>query len=144
MLDSMPLQQRIGGLLEFDSVTKIYGQTVALSQFSHRFAPGQVHALMGKNGSGKSTLVKILAGVILPNSGTIRVNGADAAFHTPHDAFEAGVVTVHQELSLIPSLSIGENIFLGRLPMTRRFGMPVVDWAELHQIGVGPVARNGP
>ncbi|MGV8984770.1 MAG: sugar ABC transporter ATP-binding protein [Cypionkella sp.] len=133
MLDAMTLQQRIGGLLELDRVTKTYGQTVALSQFSHKFAPGKVHALMGKNGSGKSTLVKILAGVILPNSGTIRVNGADAAFHTPHDAFEAGVVTVHQELSLIPSLSIGENIFLGRLPMTRRFGVPVVDWKALHQ-----------
>ena len=133
MLDAISLQNRTGGLLEFDAVTKTYGQTVALSQFSHRFLPGKVHALMGKNGSGKSTLVKILAGVILPTHGAIRVNGADAAFHTPHDAFGAGVVTVHQELSLIPSLSIGENIFLGRLPMARKFGVQVVDWQTLHQ-----------
>ncbi len=129
----MTPQQRTGGLLEFDAVTKTYGQTVALSQFSHRFEPGRVHALMGKNGSGKSTLVKILAGVVLPTEGTIRVNGADAAFHTPHDAFGAGVVTVHQELSLIPSLSIGENIFLGRLPMGRKLGLQVVDWPKLHR-----------
>ena len=133
MLDANPPQNRTGGLLEFKDVGKTYGQTVALTQFSHRFTPGKVHALMGKNGSGKSTLVKILAGVILPSEGTIRVNGADAIFHTPHDAFGAGVVTVHQELSLIPSLSIGENIFLGRLPMTRRFGLTMVDWPKLHR-----------
>jgi len=133
MLDATTPQQRTGGLLEFDAVTKVYGQTVALSEFSHRFEPGRVHALMGKNGSGKSTLVKILAGVIQPTAGTVRVNGAEAAFHTPHDAFGAGVVTVHQELSLIPSLSIGENIFLGRLPMTRRCGMALVDWSRLHR-----------
>ena len=118
MLDANPSQNRTGGLLEFTGVGKTYGQTVALTRFSHRFSPGKVHALMGKNGSGKSTLVKILAGVILPSEGTIRVNGTDAVFTTPHDAFGAGVVTVHQELSLIPSLSIGENMFwadLGRL-----------------------------
>ncbi|MBC7476820.1 MAG: sugar ABC transporter ATP-binding protein [Pseudorhodobacter sp.] len=120
-------------MLEFRDVGKTYGQTVALSGFSHRFSPGKVHALMGKNGSGKSTLVKILAGVILPSEGSIRVNGAPAVFNTPHDAFGAGVVTVHQELSLIPSLSIGENIFLGRLPMTRRYGFAVVDWPGLHR-----------
>jgi ribose transport system ATP-binding protein len=133
MLDAMTPQQRTGGLLEFDAVTKVYGQTIALSQFSHRFEPGRVHALMGKNGSGKSTLVKILAGVVLPTEGTIRVNGADAAFNCPHDAFGAGVVTVHQELSLVPSLSIGENIFLGRLPTARKLGLKVVDWPRLHR-----------
>ncbi len=132
MRNAAILPQPTGGLLEFDGVTKIYGQTTALSQFSYSFSPACVHALMGKNGSGKSTLVKILAGVIAPTAGTLRVNGADAAFHTPQDAFRAGIVTVHQELSLIPSLSIGENIFLGRLPMARKFGLPVVDWPGLH------------
>lgn len=133
MFDSTSQQQRTGGLLEFDAVSKSYGQTLALSGFSHRFEPGRVHALMGKNGSGKSTLVKILAGVILPTEGTVRVNGKDAEFHTPQDAFSAGAVTVHQELSLIPSLSIGENIFLGRLPTQQKFGLVIVDWAQLHQ-----------
>lgn len=143
MLDANTPQNRSGGLLEFDAVTKVYGQTVALSQFSHRFLPGKVHALMGKNGSGKSTLVKILAGVILPTHGTVRVDGADAAFHTPHDAFGAGVVTVHQELSLIPSLSIGENIFLGRLPMVRKFGVQVVNWQALHQKAAALLSEMG-
>ena len=133
MLDASAPRQGTGGLLEFQSVTKAYGLTTALSEFTHRFEPGRVHALMGKNGSGKSTLVKVLAGVVQPTAGTIRVNGADAAFHTPHDAFAAGVVTVHQELSLVPSLSIGENIYLGRLPKKHRLGVSLIDWAKLHR-----------
>jgi ribose transport system ATP-binding protein len=133
MLDAQASHAPDRGQLEFNAVSKAYGPTLALSRFSHAFAPGKVHALMGKNGSGKSTLVKILAGVVQPSEGTLRVNGQPAAFASPHDAFGAGVVTVHQELSLVPSLSIGENIFLGRLPMTRRFGARVVDWAGLHR-----------
>jgi len=125
--------QGVQGRLDFRTVTKRYGPTVALSEFTHSFAPGQVHALMGKNGSGKSTLVKLLAGVTEPTSGTISVNGEDRHFTSPHDAFAAGIVTVHQELSLVPELSVGENIFLGRLPHRRRAGFSVVDWAGLHK-----------
>lgn len=120
------------GLLEFEGVTKSYGQTVALNAFSHRFTPGRVHALMGKNGSGKSTLVKLVAGVIVPSAGQIRVNGRLASFQTPQDAFDAGIVTVHQELSLVPELSIAENIYLGRAPMIRRFGLDVIAWTKLY------------
>lgn len=133
MLDAQASRALDHGLLEFTAISKAYGPTLALAPFSHVFAPGKVHALMGKNGSGKSTLVKILAGVVQPSEGTLRVNGRDASFATPHDAFGAGVVTVHQELSLIPSLSIGENIFLGRLPMKRRLGVKVIDWARMHR-----------
>lgn len=133
MLDTQASHPPDRGRLEFNSVAKAYGPTLALAPFSHVFTPGKVHALMGKNGSGKSTLVKILAGVVQPTEGTLRVNGVDAVFASPHDAFGAGVVTVHQELSLIPSLSIGENIFLGRLPMTRRLGVRVIDWVRMHR-----------
>jgi ABC-type sugar transport system ATPase subunit len=119
------------GLLEFEGVTKRYGETVALDDFSHRFEPGRVHALMGKNGSGKSTLVKLLAGVVPPSAGRIAVNGQVARFQSPQDAFRAGIVTVHQELSLVPDLSIAENIYLGRLPVTRRFGAEFIDWPKL-------------
>lgn len=124
---------RPGGDLEFSGVTKTYGQTVALSNFTHRFETGRVHALMGKNGSGKSTLVKILAGVTAPTSGTLSVGGGQRVFNTPHDAFDASVVTVHQELSLVPSLSIGENIFLGRLPLRPILGVSTIDWDRLHK-----------
>lgn len=133
----------MGGRLEFDGVTKRYGQTIALSDFTHAFQPGRVHALMGKNGSGKSTLVKMLAGATTPTSGRIRVSGDEAHFHTPHDAFAAGIVTVHQELSLIPELSIGENIFLGRLPIRSRFGAGVVDWRKLHDDAGRLIAEMG-
>ena len=102
-------------------------------RFSHVFEPGLVHALMGKNGSGKSTLIKILSGSVVPSAGTLRVDDAPVAFATPADAFAAGVVTVHQELSLVPSLSVGENIYLGRLPQRRVLGRTVVDWARVHR-----------
>lgn len=120
------------GVLAFHGVSKTYGATRALADFTHRFDAGRVHALMGKNGSGKSTLVKIVAGVTRPSSGRMAVGGLERDFQTPQDAFRAGIVTVHQELSLVPSLSIGENIFLGRLPTRPGFGVRSVDWERLH------------
>lgn len=117
------------GAIEFRDVSKAYDGTLALSHFSHAFAPGRVHALMGRNGSGKSTAIKILAGAVQPTSGALSVNGREVSFATPAEAFAAGIVTVHQELSLVPSLSVGENIFLGRLPQRGRF----VDWRELYR-----------
>ena len=143
MLDAQVAHRSDRGRLEFNTVSKAYGQTVALSRFSHVFEPGRVHALMGKNGSGKSTLVKILAGVVQPSEGTLRVGGTPTVFASPHDAFAAGVVTVHQELSLIPSLSIGENIFLGRLPKVSRLGVQVVDWARMHRDAAKMLAEMG-
>ncbi|MER9775506.1 sugar ABC transporter ATP-binding protein [Mesorhizobium sp. M0220] len=117
------------GAIEFRDISKIYDASVALAKFSHTFDAGRVHALMGKNGSGKSTAIKILAGAVQPTLGTLFVNGERAAFATPSDASAAGIVTVHQELSLVASLSVGENIFLGRLP---KRGI-LVDWAKLHR-----------
>jgi ABC-type sugar transport system ATPase subunit len=142
------------GSIEFREVSKAYGVTLALDRFSFGFTPGRIHALMGKNGSGKSTAIKILAGATQPTEGQLIVNGEPASFAGPQDAFDAGVVTVHQELSLVPSLSVAENIFMGRMPVRRRLGIDVVDWKEtvrragelLAQMGVGidprtPVSR---
>ena len=121
------------GTIELIGVSRAYGPTLALSDFSHVFAPGRIHALMGKNGSGKSTLVKILAGAVRPSAGELRVGGAAVQFAGPADALAAGIVTVHQELSLVPALSVGENIYLGRLPQRRAVGRDVVDWARVHR-----------
>ncbi len=122
----------VRGAIEFRDVTKVYGPTVAVGRFSHAFEPGRIHALMGKNGSGKSTLVKMLAGAIEPTLGELWINGARVRFEGPRDAYAAGIVTVHQELSLVRSLSIGENIYLGRLPKKHVMGGTVVDWQRLH------------
>ncbi len=142
----MPLEAtpHPGGRLNFVALTKAYGPTLALDRFSHAFASGRVHALMGKNGSGKSTLVKILSGAVAADSGTMSLDDVPLAFASPADALAAGIATVHQELSVVPSLSIGENIFLGRLPVKSRLGVVTVDWqllyseaaALLHGMGV--------
>lgn len=120
------------GSVEFSAVTKTYGPIRALADFTHRFGSGRVHALMGKNGSGKSTLIKILAGAILPTAGDFWLNGVPAHFTCPRDALAAGIVTVHQELSLVPGLSVAENIFLGRLSRRRLGPVSVIDWPRVH------------
>src|SRR6516225_10104214 len=129
--------------IEFRGVTKIYGPTVAVADFSHAFAPGRVHALMGKNGSGKSTLVKILAGAIEPTDGELRIDGVPVKLASPRDAFAAGIVTVHQELSLVRSLSVGENIYLGRMPKRRVLGRSIVDWKRLWRDAAALLADMG-
>jgi len=95
---------------------------------SLKFEGGEVHALVGKNGAGKSTLVKILAGAVIPTKGKILINDKEVKLASPRDAHDKGIVTVHQELSLAPMLSVGENILLGRLPCKRGR----VDWKELY------------
>ena len=114
--------------LETVALRKEYPGTVALNDVSIRFEEGMVHALLGRNGAGKSTLVKILAGAIQPTSGKILLDGAEVSFHSPRDAFDKGIVTVHQELSLVPDLSVAENILLGRLPRKPGYGGLMVDW----------------
>ena len=120
----------IGAAIQVDGLTKVYDGVVALADVSHGFASGRVHALMGKNGSGKSTLVKILSGAVRPTLGTIAIHGERVDFDSPRDAFRPGVITIHQELSLVPGLTVGENIFLDRLPKNR-FGL--IAWDRLHR-----------
>ena len=104
-------------------VTKPFGPTIAVDDVSFEVMPGRVHALMGENGAGKSTLMKILAGVHQPDRGEIAIAGRAVSFASPRDALSAGVSTVFQELSLLPNLTIAENMFLGKEPVGR-FGLP--------------------
>jgi ribose transport system ATP-binding protein len=97
-------------------IAKSYGPTVALDSVSIDLRPGEVHALLGENGAGKSTLVKILSGVVKPDSGSMSILGSP---YTPHgivDARTQGVATAFQELSLLPNLSIAENLMLPKMP----------------------------
>ncbi len=113
-----------------EHITKDYPGTRALDDISISFDSGRVHALVGKNGSGKSTLVKIFAGAIKPTSGDFYLNDEKLHFNSTSEAYDQGIVTVYQEMSLVPGLSVAENIFLGRLP--KRNG--AIDWRKTYQM----------
>ncbi len=106
-------------LLEAQGITKHFSGVVALDQAEFRCDTGEIHALLGENGAGKSTLVKILSGVLAPDSGVVKVNGQPVVFQGPAQAAYAGIVPVFQELSLVPDLTVAQNIFLGREPRNR-------------------------
>ncbi len=104
-------------LLEVDNVRKEFPGVVALDNVNLRVRPGTVHALMGENGAGKSTLMKIIAGVYQPDSGEIRLKGNRIEIKTPLDALEAGIAMIHQELNLMPFMTVAENIWIRREPL---------------------------
>ena len=120
-------------MLEVIGLCKAFPGTLALDDVSIRFDDGEVHALLGRNGAGKSTLIKMLAGAFEPTSGEIRIDGQAVSLHSPLDAFAKGIATVHQELSLVPGLSVAENILLGRLPRRRLAGLRPIDWKAVWQ-----------
>jgi len=103
-------------LLTFHNVTKRFGGVTALDKVDFNLRAGEIHSLLGENGAGKSTLIKVLGGIHLPDSGTIRIGGEEAQIRSVADANVYGVRIIHQELSLAPNLSIAENIYLGREP----------------------------
>lgn len=108
-------------LLEVKGLTKTFPSTVALSEVDFTLYAGDVHVLVGENGAGKSTLIKLITGVHRKDSGTILLEGKEIDPHSPRHAQALGISTVYQEVNLIPTLSVAENIFLGRQPM--RWGM---------------------
>ncbi len=115
-------------------LSKQFGATRALDHVDFSLDFGEVHALVGENGAGKSTLIRILGGVHRADSGSIEIAGEPRVFSSPHDAIEAGIVTIPQELRMVPALSIAENIALGSLPMTRRFGvLPSIDRKRMRE-----------
>ena len=113
--------------LEAIEVTKVFGDLTALDRVSLAVEPGEIHGLVGHNGAGKSTLLRVLAGVMRPERGHLRISGRDVSFDGPADAIGAGISTVYQELSLLPQLTIVENTFLGaeltRVGVLRRHAM---------------------
>ena len=111
----------MSNLLEVSGVSKSFGPVKVLKEISFDVRPGEVHALLGENGAGKSTLIKIIAGVVQPDTGTMRLGGSDVSFATPSAANAAGVVCIFQELSLMPDLSVADNISISSPP--RRFGL---------------------
>jgi ribose transport system ATP-binding protein len=100
-------------VLALEGITKTYPGVIALNDVSISFLPGEVHALLGENGAGKSTLIKVVAGAIVPDTGTIRLNGEAHKSMTPAIAKKLGIEVIYQEFNLVESLSTAENIFLG-------------------------------
>jgi ABC-type sugar transport system ATPase subunit len=115
-------------LLEMRGISKNFPGVRALNSVSFDLSSGEIHALVGENGAGKSTLMKILGGAYSEYEGEIRIRGQVQRFRNVHDATNAGVAVVFQELSLVRELSAAENILLGREPS--RFG--IVQWSELY------------
>ena len=107
--------------LRFNAISKDFPGVQALANISFVAYPGQVHALMGENGAGKSTLLKILGGAYAPSSGTVQIGEQSMVFKSTADSIAHRVAVIHQELHLVPEMSVAENLFLGHLPA--RFGL---------------------
>ena len=126
-------------VLRTEHIVKQYPGCLALNDVSVSFESGKVNALLGKNGSGKSTLVKCFSGAIQPTSGTFYLDDEPLRFAATADANARGFATVYQEMSLIPSLSVAENIFLGRMP--KKGG--VIDWKKANEDAAALLNRMG-
>ncbi len=127
-------------LLKVERINKRFPGVHALDRVDFDLYEGEVHILLGENGAGKSTLVKILSGSLPPDEGRMFIRGQEIQHLTPERAQELGIGMVYQELSLIPSLSVAENIFLGQLPRTR---LGVVDWPEMIRLAEQSLADLG-
>src|ERR1700744_3554055 len=137
-------------ILELREITKAFGGVEALRGVDFALSAGEIHGLVGENGAGKSTLMKIIAGVHPEFSGRFVLDGRETRFRSVRDALAAGIAMVHQELSVVPDLTVAENVFLGAQP-TNRLGF--VQWRRMAReageqlkrfgIDVDPLARLG-
>ena len=106
-------------VLEMHSIAKSFGKTQALNGLNFELQHGEIHALLGENGAGKSTLIKVLGGIHKPDNGEIMIDGKVVDIEGVQDAQSHGIGIIHQEIVLVPYLSVAENIFLGREPVTK-------------------------
>lgn len=128
-------------LLEMKDITKTFPGVKALNQVNLQVREGEIHALVGENGAGKSTLMKVLSGVYPSGTydGEIHYDGALAQFSSIADSEEKGIIIIHQELALVPLLSIAENLFLGNEIAARG----IVNWRETMRRSEGLLEKVG-
>ncbi|MDE0323316.1 MAG: ATP-binding cassette domain-containing protein [Candidatus Poribacteria bacterium] len=143
-------------LLQMQAITKDFPGVRALDNVSFEVRSGEIHALCGENGAGKSTLIKILGGVYPYGTyeGQLYINGSEQQFHTVRDAERAGIAIIHQELALIPEMTVAENIYLGKEPcqfgtidrhrlyheageLLSQFGLAIPLHKPVHELGIG-------
>jgi ribose transport system ATP-binding protein len=119
-------------IMEMQGVSKSFSGVEVLHSVDFEVRRGEVHALLGENGAGKSTLMNILAGVYSCDTGQIRWHGRPVRFKTPHEAQRKGISTIYQESSLVPHLTVAENVFLGHEPVLVP-GLPFINQRRLHR-----------
>lgn len=117
-------------LLRMEQISKSFPGVQALKEVNFEVAPAEIHALVGENGAGKSTLMKALTGAQPADEGRIIWRGQSVDVQTPNDAMDLGISMIHQELSVLPYMTVGQNVFLGREP--RRSIPVVINWPQLY------------
>lgn len=122
-------------------ISKHYGAVVAVEGVDLDVHRGDVLALCGDNGAGKSTLIKIMSGAETPTGGTLRLNGTEVTFGSPHDALAQGVATIYQDLALAPRLAIYENVFMGAELYRSVLGIKLLDKAGMARAAKGYLSR---
>ncbi len=127
-------------LIELSGIGKTFGGVTALSNVDFVLREGEVHGLVGENGAGKSTLMKIIAGVHTDYEGTYRLDGQPIQLRSTRDALAAGIGMVHQELSIVPELTVAENVFLGSQPVN---GAGIVRWRHMARAAGEHLKRLG-
>ncbi len=133
----------MSALMTLQSVSRSFGNNLALDDVSLEAYPGEVHCLLGDNGAGKSTLIKIMSGVTPPSSGTLTFDGRPVAFRSPRDAKAYGIGTVHQDVGSIPLISVARNSFLGNEP-TKGWGpFRRLDHATANRIALEQIREMG-
>ena len=117
-------------VLQMKGISKQFPGVQALKDVDFSVLPGEVHCLVGENGAGKSTLIKIMTGAQPKDAGTILINGTQVEMNSPQDGKNLGIRAIYQELDLLPTLSVAENIFVEDIPRT---SMGLVNWSEMNR-----------
>ncbi|MER2128769.1 sugar ABC transporter ATP-binding protein [Solibacillus sp. FSL H8-0523] len=128
-------------MIEMSGISKAFSGNVVLNDVSFELMPGEIHALMGENGAGKSTMMKILTGIHQRDAGVIKVNGQEVDCKSPQDAEDLGIAVIHQELNILPDLSVTENLFLGKEKTYPLFG--ILKKKEMHEEAKALLAKLG-
>lgn len=117
-------------MIEMSGIQKAFSGNVVLKDVQFQLADGEIHALMGENGAGKSTMMKILTGIYERDNGVIKVDGEEVHFKSPKEAEAKGIAVIHQELNILPDLTVAENLFLGN---EQTVGMGIMKNKEMNK-----------
>ena len=132
----MPKDEQL--LVQMQNICKNFSVTKALTNVNFQLKAGEVHALMGENGAGKSTLMKILAGVHIPDEGKIFIHGREVKVNDPNAAKKLGIAFIHQELSIVPNMTVAENLALGNEPKS---SWGFLDRQKIYEEAIEKIAR---